>query len=263
MENQRDPQPADEFVSLVSHEIRNALTSIAGFTSLARDGVQNHDDHLTLDSLNVVHLESQRLLRLVEDLLDLAQLSTGRFSVEIEPVDLGEIVWDVAGRYSKPTHRKIEVNVTERFPYIFGDPVRLTQVVDNLLSTATKYSPPETSIRVDLAGSESRLILSIWNDGTAIPPAEVPQMFQHFSRSTNVRAMDAAGKEIRGNGLGLFISRQITELHGGSMAVFSKDGEGTTFTVELPRERHSLLQLRCDEPGENDELQSQPPFEMI
>ncbi len=164
-------------------------------------------------------------------------MSTGRFSVQMEIVDLEEIVWDVAGRYSKPTHRKIEVSVIERFPCLVGDPVRLTQVVDNLLSNATKYSPPETSIRVELAGSDSRLVLSVWNDGTAIPPAEVPKMFQRFSRGTNVRAMDAMGREIRGNGLGLFISKQITELHGGSMAVFSKEGMGTTFTVELPRDR--------------------------
>ncbi len=71
MKNQPGPEPADEFVSLVSHEIKNALTSVAGFASLARDGVQDHDDRLTLDSLNVVHRESQRAFRLVEDLLDL------------------------------------------------------------------------------------------------------------------------------------------------------------------------------------------------
>ena len=235
MKVNRQPPATDEFVPLVSHEIKNALTSVAGFSQLAQEAIRDHDDSLALENLDIVRLETARIFRLVEDLLDLAQVTAGKFSVRMEQVDLEKIVWDVASRYSRPTRRQIDVSVTENYPRVLGDALRLTQVLENLLSNATKYSPMETTIRIALSGSDSSLILSVWNDGTAIPADEMPHVFQKFSRGTNMGHADLTTTPIRGHGLGLFISKQIAELHGGSMSVLSEEGSGTTFTVQLPR----------------------------
>ncbi len=234
MNDTSDSSRTDEFVALVTHEIKNALTLLDGYSFLAREAIMEHDDAMALESVETVSHETERVLRLVEDLLDLAQVSAGKFSVQMEQVDLEKLVWEVASRYSKPSRRRIDVHVTEKSPCILGDALRLAQVLENLLSNANKYSPVETAIRVGLSGSDSRLILSVWNDGGTIHSDEMPQMFQPFSRSASVRAAEGMGNAIPGHGLGLFISRQITEMHGGRMSV-SEEGGGTTFTVELPR----------------------------
>ncbi len=233
---------SDEFLSLVTHEIKNPLTSITGFTHFAEDAVKNHDVNLALESLQVVRCEAQRVLRLAEDLLDVAQVSAGKFSVQMESVDLQQIVWEIAGRYAVKTGRQIAVQTPEVFPCIVGDGARLAQVVENLVSNATKYSPEETPIRIAITAADCRLILTVWNGGPTIPADDIPRMFQRFCRAGNGNGHGHGngkgnGKAVKGNGLGLYISKQIVELHGGSISVQSEEGKGTTFTVELPRQQ--------------------------
>jgi len=218
----------DDLLSMVTHEIKNPLTSITGFTMFAEDAVKNHDDALALESLQVVRSEAQRVLRLAEDLLDIAQVAAGRFSVRRESVNLESIVRSIAARYEMTTGRRIEVIVTDEFPYVAGDAVRLGQVIENLVSNATKYSPDETPIRITLQCTDCRVTVCVWNNGPQIPPKQLPCIFERFSRLPN-------GSAIKGNGLGLYISRQIVELHGGTIDVLSSEGEGTCFTIVLPR----------------------------
>ena len=111
----------DELLSLVSHEMKNPLTSITGYTMFAEDAVKNHDHELALESLQVVRAETQRVLRLAEDLLDSAQVSAGRFSIKMDAVDLKEIVERIAGRYCAVTGREIDVVVASGFPRLIGD----------------------------------------------------------------------------------------------------------------------------------------------
>ncbi len=219
----------DELLSLVSHEMKNPLTSITGYTMFAEDAVKNHDDALALESLQVVRCEAQRVLRLAEDLLDIAQVRAGQFSVQMGRVDLKEVVLKIAARYMRTSGRRIDVIVPNSFPSIAGDPVRLGQVIENLVSNATKYSPEDSSIRITLMGTDSRVTVCVWNNGPHIPADQLPFIFKRFSRVPERRA-------IKGTGLGLFISRQIVELHGGTIDVLSSEGEGTCFTVELPRQ---------------------------
>ncbi|HEY8132654.1 MAG TPA: HAMP domain-containing sensor histidine kinase [Thermoanaerobaculia bacterium] len=220
----------DELLSLVSHEMKNPLTSIAGYTLFAEDAVKNHDHALALESLQVVRCEAQRVLRLAEDLLDIAQLRTGKFSVKMDIVNLKEIVETIANRYSTVTGRQIAVAVSSAFPRIAGDGVRLAQVIENLVSNATKYSPEDTPIRVTMDCSASRVTVCVWNNGALIPPEQLPLIFKRFSRLGN------GDGHIKGTGLGLYISKQIVELHGGTIGVLSSAGEGTCFSVELPRQ---------------------------
>jgi two-component system, OmpR family, phosphate regulon sensor histidine kinase PhoR len=229
---------SDEFLSLVTHEIRNPLTSINGFTDFAKDAVKNHDDQSALGCLEVVRAEAQRVLRLAEDLLDLTQVRAGKFSVHLETIDLAEIVMEIAGRYEAITHRRITVEASDDFPTIAGDSVRLGQVIVNLVSNATKYSPEDMPIRITMSAGDESVIVRVWNGGSAIPAEKIPQMFKRFSRLGNGHGNgNGKGEHIKGTGLGLFISKEIVEMHCGRIEMQSSEGEGTAFIIELPRGR--------------------------
>ena len=219
----------DQLLSMVTHEIKNPLTSITGYTMFAEDAVKNHDDALALESLEVVRCEAQRVLRLAEDLLDIAQVRAGQFSIQVDRVDLKDVVVRIAARYMRTSGRRIDVITPSNFPCIAGDSVRLGQVIENLVSNATKYSPEDAPIRITLMCTDSRVTVCVWNHGPHIPADQLPQIFKRFSRLPERRA-------IKGTGLGLFISKQIVELHGGTIEVLSSAGEGTCFMVELPRQ---------------------------
>jgi signal transduction histidine kinase len=219
-----------ELLSLVSHEMKNPLTSIAGFTTFAEDAVKNHDDQLALESLQVVRSEAERVLRLAEDLLDIAQVSAGKFSIKVDTVDLKHIVENIASRYATITGRQIEVATASGFPCIAGDGVRLAQVIENLVSNAAKYSPKDAPIIITMYCSGSQVGVCVWNHGPAIPRDQLPLIFKRFSRLGN------GDGHIKGTGLGLYISKQIVELHGGTIDVVSREGEGTCFKVRLPRQ---------------------------
>jgi signal transduction histidine kinase len=232
----------DEFLSLVSHEIRNPLTSINGYTEFAADAVKNHDETLALESLQVVRSEAQRVLRLAEDLLDAAQVKAGRFSVTPESIDFEEVVWQVVSRYAATTSRMIRMKMSPNpFPRIFGDAIRLGQVVENLISNATKYSPPELPILVLLVAADHRVAMSVWNLGPAIPEKRLSQMFQKFSRVRETNEKSDGTGVIKGNGLGLFISQQIVKMHGGVIRAWSREDDGTIFTMELPHQPALVL----------------------
>lgn len=219
-----------ELLSLVSHEMKNPLTSIAGYTHFAEDAVRNHDDQLALESLQVVRAEAERVLRLAEDLLDIAQVSAGKFSIRVKNVDLKEIVDRIAARYSAITGRQVEAVVADGFPCVIGDGVRLAQVIENLVSNATKYSPADSPVIITMHCDAARVSVCVWNGGPAIPPEQIPLIFKRFSRLGNDDG------HVKGTGLGLYISKQIVELHGGSIDVISQEGTGTCFTVQLPRQ---------------------------
>lgn len=215
---------------MVTHEMKNPLTSIAGFTHFAEDAVKNHDEQAALESLQVVRAEAERVLRLAEDLLDIAQVSAGKFSIKVASVDLREIVKGIADRYAAITGRRIEVAVAEGFPSVIGDGVRLAQVIENLVSNAAKYSPQDAPIIITMHCDGSQVSVCVWNHGPAIPADQMPLIFKRFSRLGN------GDGDVKGTGLGLYISKQIVELHGGSISVVSRDGHGTCFTVQLPRD---------------------------
>ncbi|HEY3056244.1 MAG TPA: HAMP domain-containing sensor histidine kinase [Thermoanaerobaculia bacterium] len=222
----------EEFLSLVSHEIKNPLTSITGYADFAEDAVKNNDHSSALESLEIVRSEARRILRLAEDLLDASCVKAGKFRLNVGQVDVAGLVGRIVTRYAATSGRKIEVCAPSLFPVIRGDSCRIAQVIENLVSNAIKYSPDATPIRVLLDADPAAVHLSISNGGTMIPPEKLAMLFQRFSRLR----VDGDGNGTRkGTGLGLFISKQIVELHGGSINVTSTEAEGTTFTVVLPR----------------------------
>lgn len=231
---QRARSERDEFLSLVTHEIKNPLTSITGYTDFAEEAVKKNEHQTALESLTIVRSEARRILRLAEDLLDASRMTAGRFTVKMgDEVDLPSIAKQVANRYGTTTGRKIDLEVRGEFPRVKGDAMRLSQVVENLISNAVKYSPEESPITVLLDADSSRVRLSVSDRGPGIPKEKIPLIFERFYR------VEENGTVVKGTGLGLFISREIVKMHRGSIEVSSKEGEGSTFTVELPRQ-HEL-----------------------
>ena len=218
----------DNFLSLVTHEIKNPLTSIRGYASLARESLSLNEPQSASEAIAVIHEESAKILRLTEDLLDASRMSAGRFSMYLQQVDIVSIVTQVARRYQATAHRPIDVNVGDEMPPLEGDPVRLNQVVENLVSNAVKYSPESSPISIELQQRDSRIYLNVTDHGNGIAPEKIPLIFERYYR------LEEDGQTVKGTGLGLFISREIVRMHGGEINVKSEAGKGTTFVVELP-----------------------------
>jgi signal transduction histidine kinase len=225
---QRATAERDEFLSLVTHEIKNPLTSIKGYASLATASVDAGEKQEARESLEVIETEAQRILRLAEDLLDASKMSAGRFRMRYEDVDLARLADDVANRYRRIASREVEIRVAENFPLVRGDATRLGQVMENLISNAVKYSPDGSAIEVRLDVRDGHVRVDVEDHGEGIPREKLPLIFERFYR------VEEGGRVVKGTGLGLFISREIVRMHGGEIHVQSRPGEGSTFTVDFP-----------------------------
>jgi signal transduction histidine kinase len=219
----------DEFVSLVSHELRTPLTSIRGYVELLLE-----DEALSgrqQQFLRVVDRNSNRLLHLVGDLLFLAQVDAGKLALDLDEVDLEQIVAECV-EASRPVaeSRGIELVVAlDATPTLVGDRARLTQVLDNLVSNAIKFTSKGGRVSLAVRAVDGSALIEVADTGIGIPAAEQEQLFQRFFRSS--RATEGA---IPGTGLGLAITRAIVERHGGRIVLASAEDEGTTIHVELP-----------------------------
>ena len=224
----------DSFVATVSHELRTPLTSISGFLEMLQD-----EEHGLGDSgrayLEVIRRSTDRLHKLVEELLLIAQIEASRIELDPSSLDLAELASecvDALRPVAVESGVSIEL-VTHHPPPVVGDPRRLAQVVDNLVSNAVKFTPDGGSIIVSVAGDEKRVRLTVKDTGIGIPADEQGQVFSRFFRSRT-----ATERAISGTGLGLAISRALVQQHGGTITVQSKEGVGTTVTVTLPAVPH-------------------------
>ena len=218
----------DEFLSLVTHEIKNPLTSIRGYTDIGQHAIKAGDAEGAREALTVIKEESKRILRLAEDLLDASKAAAGKFTVKFENVDMAKIVRDIVSRYEMTAQRPFSIEVDPSTPHVSGDPVRLTQVVENLVSNAVKYSPPGSRVQVAVLARGGQVQVDVTDQGAGIAPEKLPLIFERFYR------VEEDGREVKGTGLGLFITREIVRMHGGSIDVQSVVEKGTTFSVHLP-----------------------------
>ena len=222
----------DSFVATVSHELRTPLTSISGFLEMLED-----EEHGLGDSgrsyLDVIRRSTDRLHKLVEELLLIAQIEAHRIELDPVPLDLAELASECVETL-RPVARENGVSI-ELVAYhpaqVVGDPRRLAQVVDNLVSNAVKFTPEGGSIMVSVDGDGTSAQLIVTDTGIGIPADEQGQVFSRFFRSRS-----ATSGAIPGTGLGLSISRALVEQHGGTIAVESEEGVGTSVTITLPAE---------------------------
>ena len=221
----------DEFLSLVSHELRTPLTSIRGYLELVLDEEAGELSAEQRRFLEAVERNSGRLLRLVGDLLFVAQADAGRLGLEQEKVDVADLVADcVEGARPTADEKSIELSVSASpVPALVGDRLRLHQVLDNLVSNALKFTPEGGSVDVRTSSDGDHVTVEVSDTGIGIPIADQPRLFERFFRSSA-----ATDQAIPGTGLGLAIVKAIVEAHGGRITVMSAEGHGTTFRLELP-----------------------------
>jgi signal transduction histidine kinase len=220
----------DAFVATVSHELRTPLTSISGFLEMMQDEEDRLDD-TGRQYLNVIRRSTERLYSLVEDLLLVAQIEAKRVELDLEDVDVAELAARAVETMRPAAGEKgvtLEV-VSDHPPTARGDQTRLTQVLDNLVSNAVKFTDEGGVVTVTVNGDGSSLELVVRDSGIGVPSEEQGQVFTRF-----FRASTATRRAIPGTGLGLAISRALVEQHGGTISFSSREGEGTTVTVRLP-----------------------------
>jgi signal transduction histidine kinase len=222
----------DEFVGLISHELRTPLSSILGYLELMRDDDEHPLSEEQEQYLAVAERNAHRLLRLVGDLLFTAQVESGKFPLDLKDVELEHIV-TAAVESARPAATAAGITIVEEVldstPVTYGDPVRLGQVCDNLISNAIKFTPKGGTVTVSLSRSEKDAVVTVRDTGMGIPESELDQLFARFFRATT-----ATRNAVPGVGLGLTITKAIVTAHHGEMGVTSEEGVGTEFTVTLP-----------------------------
>lgn len=216
-----------EFVSLVSHEFRTALVGISGFSEMIRDEDIPGDEAKGY-AADIYH-ESERLNRLINDMLDLDRIEAGRLTLKLQTVDFNPILQAAIERARAASDRHVivsDLDVSQ--PVVNCDADRIAQVMGNLLSNAIKYSSDGGEITVTSAVHDSRVEVSVRDHGMGIPPEFRDRLFSRYER------YEKTNGKIVGTGLGLAISRQIVEMHGGKIWVDSRLGEGSDFRFSLP-----------------------------
>jgi signal transduction histidine kinase len=234
----------DQFVNLISHELRTPLSSILGYLELLEDDEETPLTAEQAQYVGTIERNANRLLRLVSDLLFTAQVESGRFQVQEQSVDLQTVVAasvESASPVAAGRGVTLRMAACDEPVFVCGDPMRLGQAVDNLVSNAVKFTPSGGRVAVTLGtdgtdgadGADgARALISISDTGVGIPADEVDRLFSRF-----FRASTASANAIPGVGLGLSITRAIAVAHRGQIRVASTVGAGTTFTLDLPQVR--------------------------
>jgi two-component system phosphate regulon sensor histidine kinase PhoR len=224
-----------DFVANVSHELRTPLTAIRGYAETLLGGALRDPDHAA-EFVGVIQRHSERLTRLIDDLLTLSDLELGRTEIRPRPLSVAELVPPpIEMLRQKAEERNVEVHseVAARLPPILGDRDRLEQVLINLIDNALKYSGDGSRVRVvarALDGEQPPAVeIAICDDGIGIPEKDIPRLTERFYRVDRARS-----RELGGTGLGLAIVKHIVQAHGGLLGIESTIGRGTTVRVTLP-----------------------------
>ena len=227
-----------EFLSIVSHEFRTALTGIQGFSELIRDGGIEAEELRAYGGY--IFNDANRVNRLIGDMLDLDRMESGRMSIRTADVDINEVLSDAIARAgSTGPLIEFKADLDPRLPIVNGDRDRLIQVVSNLVSNAVKYSPDGGTVTLASRAEGAFALISVTDTGLGIPPEEIGHVFERFRR---VRS--GAAQSIPGTGLGLTIVKQIVEMHGGKIWVESAVGHGSAFHFTIPLAADNVTSLR-------------------
>ena len=220
----------DDFLSIAGHELRTPITTIRGLAQLLERRRDRLDPATVNSALATISEQTEHMTRLVDELLDVSRIRTGRLSLKMEAVDLVDVLRSSIEQTQLQWPGRIEGKLPGPLP-VGGDAGHLKQVFINLLDNAVKYSGPTATIEVTAARSHNRAIVQVVDHGVGVPPQALGRLFERFYRAENA-ALYAGGL-----GLGLYLCREIVESHGGSIEVQSTLGEGSTFTVSLPLNR--------------------------
>jgi PAS domain S-box-containing protein len=221
----------DDFLSTISHELRTPLNAILGWVGLLR-GKKGSDPAALGRGLDVIERNALAQVRLIEDVLDVSRIVSGKLMLKLHKTDLGELVEKaIAGVASSAESKGVTLEVDlEPSTHLYADGERLRQVAGNLLSNAVKFTPAGGTVRVSLKAREDAVVFSVQDTGQGFAPEFLPFMFDRFRQADS-----SPTRRHGGLGLGLAITRHLVELHGGTIVAKSEGSEhGATFTVELP-----------------------------
>lgn len=220
-----------QFVSNISHELRTPLTVIKGYVETLLDGAFA-DPEMSKKFLGVIYEETERLNRLIRDLLDLSMMESRRAPMNRTDVDLAQLTLDAVDflkDYAEKKKIKLVAKVEKKVPSVSGDEDRLEQVFINIIDNAIKYTPDGGTVTVRCAEDEGFVKVSVTDTGHGIPAEDCDRVFERFYRVETDRATSSGGR-----GLGLAISKHIVEAHGGAIWVESQLGKGSTFLFTIP-----------------------------
>jgi signal transduction histidine kinase len=220
------------FVSMVSHELRTPMTSIKGYVENMLDGLAGVVTEKQTHYLMRVRHNVERLTRMINELLDLSRIEAGAVELRLGPVSIRELVDEAVEVFQRNAREKsvaLEAHHTDVLPVIQGDRDKLLQVLTNLVQNAIKFTPPGGTVRVESRLREDQFVeVAVADTGCGIPPHEIDKVFEKFYRGESIPTGD------RGAGLGLAISKNLVELHGGRIEVTSTPGAGSRFFFTLP-----------------------------
>jgi K+-sensing histidine kinase KdpD len=223
-----------DFVNHVSHELRTPLTSIKAYAETLASNIDDPNFTQRAEFIDIVNKEVNRLIRIVNDILDVSKIEFGQRAIERAPLDLRVIVDEVVSMLG-PTLREREIRIATHvpsdLPRIDGDADLIKQVFINLITNAIKYSPRGTAVAVRAQEEAVSILVSVTDQGVGIPKDEIANVFDKYFRARSQKE-----SKMEGLGLGLAIVKNIVEQHGGSVRVESKEGQGSTFFFTLPRE---------------------------
>jgi PAS domain S-box-containing protein len=221
----------DEFLATLSHELRTPMTSILGWTALLAAGTL--DEKTRKEGIATIHRSAKAQAQLIDDILDVSRMVTGKLRLTIEPVDLESVLRAAITAFVPAAEAKeirLRMDFQPGLPHLGGDPTRLHQVFWNLLSNAVKFTPAGGRIDLRLFSGDSNVIVEVQDSGVGIRPEFLPYAFDRFAQQEG-----GTMRHHGGMGIGLSIAKQLVELHGGTISVASEGkGLGATFTVTIP-----------------------------
>lgn len=253
-EQQRIEEERRQFVSNVSHELRTPLTSVKSYVDALQEGAIE-DPEVAKSFLAVAQDETTRMIHMINDLLELSRMDSGTMKLETEYVNVGELFNYILNRFdmiiandNKPEkYYTIKREITNSQIWVELDTSKFTQVVDNIMNNAIKYSPDGGVITARMIDRKTEVVLSITDQGLGIPKKDLGHIFDRFFRVDKARSRAQGG-----TGLGLAISKEIIERFGGKIWVDSSEGKGSTFSISLPYEAYDPAEDEWDD-GEWDD----------
>ena len=255
-EQQKIDHDRKQFVSNVSHELRTPLTSLRSYIEALNDGAWK-DPEVAPSFLKVTQDETDRMIRMINDLLSLSRMDSGTAKLDLELVNLNELYTYILDRFDmmikndsnddkekQVKNYSIKREFTQRDLWVEVDPDKFIQVIDNIMNNAIKYSPDGGVITCRLVETHEHVLLSITDQGLGIPKKDVGRIFNRFFRVDKARSRAQGG-----TGLGLAISREVIEMHNGRIWVESVEGKGSTFYITLPYEEYKEEDLWNEDQG--------------
>ncbi|CDW59418.1 PAS and HAMP and HisKA and HATPase c domain conta ining protein [Trichuris trichiura] len=234
-EQEKTAEERRQFVSNVSHELRTPLTSVRSYLEALEEGAWE-DKTVAPEFIHVTLGETDRMIRMINDLLNLSRMDSGAQQMDLELVNFNELVDYILDRFdmmvnNQEKNYRIVREFTERDLWVEIDTDKIMQVIDNIMNNAIKYSPDGGKIEVHLMETHKNVVLSISDEGLGIPKKDLEKVFERFYRVDKARARQQGG-----TGLGLAISKEVMKAHQGQIWVESVEGKGSTFYISLPYE---------------------------